>query len=167
MGFRVLVSLHPAIQATGRLTFAPAGLIPAEHTSLRWTHERNHIKRLPVVSGNRLVGIISRANLLHALASLAREASPTAKDDATIRDRVLADLEKQPWNAAGINVVVRNGNLELSGVIFDERQRQALKVATENVPGVKTVHDHLAWVEPMSGMVFDSPEDIAARKVTE
>ena len=40
MGFRVLVSLHPAIQATGRLTFAPAGLIPAEHTSLRWTHNR-------------------------------------------------------------------------------------------------------------------------------
>ena len=40
MGFRVLVSLHPAIQATGRLTFAPAGLIPAEHTSLRWTHKR-------------------------------------------------------------------------------------------------------------------------------
>jgi osmotically-inducible protein OsmY len=70
-------------------------------------------------------------------------------------------------NAAGINVIVRNGNLELSGVIFDERQRQALKVAAENVPGVKTVHDHLAWVEPMSGMVFDSPEDITARKVTE
>jgi hypothetical protein len=40
MGFRVLVSLHPAIQPTGRLTFAPAGLIPAEHTSLRWTHKR-------------------------------------------------------------------------------------------------------------------------------
>ena len=40
MGFRVSVSLHPAIQATGRLTFTPAGLIPAEHTSLRWTHKR-------------------------------------------------------------------------------------------------------------------------------
>ena len=53
--------------------------------------ERNHIKRLPVVSGNQLVGIISRTNLLHALASLAREAPATAKDDATIRDRVLAD----------------------------------------------------------------------------
>ena len=115
--------------------------------------ERNHIKRLPVVRGNQLVGIISRANLLHALASLAREAPETTKDDATIRDRVLADLEKQPWNAAGINVVVRNGILELSGVIFDERQRQALKVAAENVPGVKTVHDHLAWVEPISGTV--------------
>ena len=64
---------------------------------------------------------------------------------------------------AGINVVVRNGNLELSGVVFDERQRQALKVAAENVPGVNAVHDHIAWVEPVSGMVFESPEDIAAR----
>src|ERR1700692_637705 len=48
MGFRVSVSLHPAIQATGRLTFAPAGLIPAEHTSLRWTHKRSQLfRRLP------------------------------------------------------------------------------------------------------------------------
>jgi hypothetical protein len=46
MGFRVSVSLHPAIQATGRLTFAPAGLIPAEHTSLRWTHKRSQLSRL-------------------------------------------------------------------------------------------------------------------------
>ena len=129
--------------------------------------ERNHIKRLPVVNGDQLVGIISRANLLHALASLAREAPATAEDDATIRHRVLADLEKQPWNAAGINVVVRNGILELSGVIFDERQRQALKVAAENVSGVKTVHDHLAWVEPISGTVIDSLEDIPARKAIE
>ena len=45
MGFRVSVSLHPAIQATGRLTFAPAGLIPAEHTSLHWTHKRSHLSR--------------------------------------------------------------------------------------------------------------------------
>lgn len=129
--------------------------------------ERNHIKRLPVVNGDQLVGIISRANLLHALASLAREAPATAEDDATIRHRVLADLEKQPWNAAGVNVVLRNGILELSGVIFDERQRQALKVAAENVSGVKTVHDHLAWVEPISGTVIDSLEDIPARKAIE
>ena len=106
--------------------------------------ERNHIKRLPVVSGDHIVGIIRRANLLHALASLAREAALTSKDDATIRDRVLAEIEKQPWSGAGINVVVRNGNLELSGVVFDERQRQALKVAAENVPGVNAVHDHIA-----------------------
>lgn len=128
--------------------------------------ERHHIKRLPVVSDDHLVGIISRANLLNALASLAREAAPTTTDDATIRNRVLAAIEKQPWSGVGINVVVRDGNLELSGVIFDERQRQALRVAAENVPGVKTVHDHLASVEPVSGLVLASPEDIARHDKT-
>lgn len=126
--------------------------------------ERNHIKRLPVVRDNQLVGIISRANLLHALASLARAAPPSVKDDMAIRDRVLAELDKQPWTAVGLNVVVRNGNVELSGTITDERQREALKVAVENVPGVNTVHDHVAWLEPVSGMFFYSPEDEAARR---
>ncbi len=125
--------------------------------------ERNHVKRLPVMSDDHLVGIISRANLLHALASLAREAAPSTKDDAAIRDRIFANIENQPWSGAGLNVVVRNGNVELSGAIFDERQRQALKVAAENVPGVKSVHDHIAWVEPLSGMVLGSPEDTATR----
>jgi len=50
--------------------------------------------------------------------------------------------------------VVRNGVVELWGTITDERERQAIVVAAENVPGVKAVKDNLAWVEPMSGMVF-------------
>ncbi len=125
--------------------------------------ERNNIKRLPVLRNDQLVGILSRANLLSALASLARDMPSGTKDDAAIRDRVLAELEKLPWKALGLNVVVRNGNVELSGIILDERERQALKVAAENVPGVKALHDHLTWVEPMSGMVFGSPEDEAAR----
>ena len=125
--------------------------------------ERNNIKRLPVVRNDQLVGILSRANLLSALASLARDMPSGTKDDAAIRDRILAELEKLPWKALGLNVVVRNGNVELSGIILDERERQALKVAAENVPGVKALHDHLTWVEPMSGMVFGSPEDEAAR----
>jgi hypothetical protein len=75
----------------------------------------------------------------------------------------LDELGRQPWRGLGLNVVVRNGNVELSGIIIDERERQALKVAAENVLGVKAVHDHLTWVEPMSGMAFASPEDEAAR----
>src|SRR5262245_26283915 len=59
--------------------------------------ERHRIKRLPVVEDGKLIGIVSRANLLHALASLAREAKPQAGDDATIRDRILAECAKQAW----------------------------------------------------------------------
>jgi CBS domain-containing protein len=119
--------------------------------------ERHRIKRLPVVQDGKLVGIVSRANLLHALASGAREVKPAA-GDATIRERIMAECAKQTW-APHVNVVVRDGVVGLWGVITDERERRAFIVVAENVPGVKAVHDHLAWVEPTSGMVMLSDED--------
>jgi CBS domain-containing protein len=123
--------------------------------------ERHCVKRLPVMRSGQMVGIVSRANLMHALASLARDDTHApARDGSTVRDRILAAIGKQPW-APRINVVVRNGVAELWGAIMDERQRQALIVATENVAGVKEVHDHLVWVEPMSGVAFLSSEDQA------
>jgi CBS domain-containing protein len=120
--------------------------------------ERHRIKRLPVVQDGKVVGVVSRANLLHALASVSREVKAPAGDDATIRERIIAECGKQPW-APHINVVVRDGVVGLWGVITDERERQAFIVAAENVPGVKAVHDHLAWIEPTSGMVIMSEED--------
>jgi len=120
--------------------------------------ERHRIKRLPVVENDKLIGIVSRANLLHALASLARGAKPQAGDDAAIRERILDECGKHSW-MPHVNVVVRDGVVGLWGVIIDERERQAFIVAAENVPGVKAVHDHLAWIEPTSGVVLLSEED--------
>jgi CBS domain-containing protein len=122
--------------------------------------ERRRIKRLPVVRNGQMVGIISRANLMHALASLARVAPAAAGDDAAIRDGAMAALAKLGWTL-GVNVVVKDGVAELWGTIMDEREREACVVAVENIPGVKVVHDHLVWVEPMSGMAFPSSEDEA------
>jgi CBS domain-containing protein len=122
--------------------------------------ERRRIKRLPVVEDGKLIGIVSRANLMHALASMAREVKVPTEADDIIRDRILAELAKQTW-APHINVVVRDGAVDLSGVLTDERERQAFVVAAENVPGVKIVHDHMAWIEPFSGMVLESAEDEA------
>lgn len=122
--------------------------------------EHYRVKRLPVLRNGKLVGIISRANLLHALASLAREVPVASGGDAGIRDRILEALAKQHW-ALAVNVVVKNGVAEIWGTIMDERERQACMVAVENVPGVKRVHDHLVWVEPTSGMAFPSAEDEA------
>lgn len=127
--------------------------------------ERHRVKRLPVMRQGKLVGIISRANLLHALASLAREAPTSSGGDAAIRDRILDVLAKQRW-ALAVNVVVKNGVAEIWGTIMDERERQACIVAVENVPGIKQVHDHLVWVEPMSGMAFPSAEDEARENAT-
>ena len=121
--------------------------------------ERRRIKRLPVLREGKVIGIVSRANLMHALASLARDTEAPAGDSAT-RDSILAAFGKQPW-APQINVVVKNGVAELWGTIMDERERRACVVTAENVAGVKEVHDHLVWVEPMSGMAFPSAEDEA------
>jgi CBS domain-containing protein len=114
--------------------------------------ERHRIKRIPVTRDGRVVGIISRANLMHALASLARDVSPPAGGDSTIRDSIMATIAKQDW-APHINVIVKDGVAELYGIVTDDR-RQGLVVAAENVPGVKRVVDHLVWVEPISGMAF-------------
>lgn len=117
--------------------------------------EKHRIKRLPVVRGKQLVGIVSRANLLHALASLAPTVPASSESDDKIRSSLQAELEHQKWAPTGlINVVVRNGIVELWGTITDERERQGLIVAAQNVPGVKDVRDHLVWVEPMSGVVI-------------
>jgi CBS domain-containing protein len=121
--------------------------------------ERRRIKRLPVVEGGKPIGIVSRANLLRAFAtSAAHQMKSAAGDDATIRSRIMAEYEKQPW-APSVNVQVHDGTAELHGVITDERQRRAFIVAAENVPGVKAVHDHLVWMEPTSGMVLLSEAD--------
>jgi osmotically-inducible protein OsmY len=98
---------------------------------------------------------------MHAMVSLARVAQPAATDDSVIRERLLAEIQKEQWApAATANVVVHDGVVELWGVIIDERQRDALKVAAENTPGVKAVKDHLIWIEPTSGMTIE-PTDAA------
>jgi CBS domain-containing protein len=128
--------------------------------------ERHRIKRLPVVREEKLVGIVTRANIMHALVSLAAETkAPPPGDDAAIREQILAECAKQSW-APMSNVVVRNGVVELWGTITDERERQALIVASENVPGVKTVRDHLVWIEPNSGFVIQSEEDEARARAS-
>ena len=126
--------------------------------------ETNGIKRLPVMRGAKLVGIVSRANLLQAVASLAHEIPDPTADDDHIRNRIIQVLEKHDWSPFGLNVIVRDGIVHLSGVITDENSRQAAKVAAENVSGVKKVHDHLCWVDTMSGMYLESPEDVEMAK---
>ena len=121
--------------------------------------EKNHVKRLPVVRGENIVGIVSRANLLQAVASLAREVPDPTADDDHIRSRIIDALEKNDWCPFGLNVVVRDGIVHLSGVITEEHARQAAIVAAETVEGVRKVHDHLCWVDSMSGIYLNSPED--------
>lgn len=118
--------------------------------------ESKHIKRVPVLRGNKVVGIVTRQNLVRALVG-STPAKPTiSSEDDTIREQLLAQLSKQTWAPLMLNVIVTNGNVKLVGTIYDGRQRDALLALTENVPGVKNIEDELVWIEPMSGMVIES-----------
>ena len=122
--------------------------------------ERRRIKRVPVLDGDVLVGILSRADLLRALLGALEEKPTPVTSDEEIRDRILAELARAAWVPRdGVTITVENGVVDLNGVILDEKERGALRVAAENAPGVRAVEDHLVWVEPVSGTVIDAPRD--------
>ena len=102
----------------------------------------------------------SRANLVQAMAGLLRAGAPVHKDDTAIRDSVRAELDKLPWPAKEfVSVTVKDGVVDLWGTFTAFRQDEAAIVAAENVAGVKEVRSHLAWVDPMSGLVVYSPDE--------
>jgi CBS-domain-containing membrane protein len=106
--------------------------------------ESHQIKRVPIMSNNgELVGIVSRANLLQAVAT-AQPKLDVQLPDAAIRQKIMDHLKRQRWaHAYNLNVTVANGVVDLWGVVESEAEKKALHVAAENVPGVATVNDHL------------------------
>lgn len=106
--------------------------------------EAKHIKRVPIVnSAGDLVGIVSRANIVQAIAS-ARPALETSLPDTIIRDKLLTELKKQSWSHVHkLNATVSNGVVDLWGIAESEKERQAIRVAAESIPGVVSVQDHL------------------------
>ena len=105
--------------------------------------ERHGIKRVPIVRDGKVVGIVSRANLLRAFASTAQATDGTA-DDQTIREHVVDQIRALPWGMPWlVNVTVQDGVVELWGPIHSDEQRQALRVAAEATQGVKAVKDNL------------------------
>ena len=123
------------------------------------TMEKNNVKRLPVMKGDALAGIVSRANLLRAVASMAREVPDPTADDDHIRERITRTVSRALWRPIGFQATVRNGIVHLHGIIVDERSRQATVVAAENTAGVKEVHDRLCWVDSYSGFYIEPTED--------
>src|SRR5271169_3392277 len=127
--------------------------------------ERRRIKRVPVLDGDVPVGIVSRADLLRALARALEEKPALATSDEEIRERILAELAKAAWaSREGLTITVVNGVVDLNGVILDEKEREALRVAAENVAGVRAVEDHLVWVEPVSGTIIEAPPEKRANE---
>ena len=105
--------------------------------------ETHRIKRVPVVRDGKLEGIVTRANLLQAMATVEIAKSASAGDRA-IREQLLGRLATEPWaNLALKNIMVQNGVVHLWGFVENEEERRALRIAAQNVPGAKSVEDHL------------------------
>jgi CBS domain-containing protein len=115
--------------------------------------EKHGIKRVPVLKDDKLVGIVSRANLLQALAGLRKQIEGGTPDDATIRENIVARLKAEPWsNPLLINVIVQDGTVELWGVVDTPTEKQAVRVAAEVTPGVRAVTDNLLVRPAESGI---------------
>ena len=105
--------------------------------------EKNGIKRVPIVKDGKMVGIVSRANLLQALAS-SRIPQDVDVGDSAIRESLVARLQAASWaNAALINVIVQDGTADLWGIVDTEAEKKAVRVAAEITPGVRGINDHL------------------------
>jgi predicted transcriptional regulator len=107
--------------------------------------EKNGIKRVPIVSNGKLVGIVSRANLVQALASARKEIkAAAATSDRMIRDELLSRLRTEPWaRTSRLNVIVPDGTVELWGAVRSREEKQAIRLAAELTPGVRAVNDNL------------------------
>jgi CBS domain-containing protein len=104
--------------------------------------ETRHIKRIPVVHDGKIVGIVSRADLLQVLAS-GGATTADENSDRLIRERLLAELRTQEWaSPAEANVVVSDGVVHFWGTVGSEEERTALRVVAENIPGVRGIEDH-------------------------
>jgi hypothetical protein len=111
-----------------------------------------HIKRVPVVMNGKLVGTVSRANLIQALVNLDREKAAGAPvDDMALRGNILDQLRSKPWaDPSTINVIVNNGNVKLWGIVDSETEKDAIRVAVEVTPGVRQVANKLVVEHLMS-----------------
>lgn len=107
------------------------------------TLEKKHIKRVPVVTGGKLVGIVSRSNLLQGFSTMQKDAAAAA-DDKTIRNAIVKEMEdKLDISGNSTNVVVVDGVVTLWGLVQTEAQKKAAAIAAENTAGVKEVHNNL------------------------
>jgi CBS domain-containing protein len=124
------------------------------------TMGKARIKRVPVTRDGRVIGVVSRSDLLRALVGRVRGAEPAAKDDSAIRIAILDTLEQQSWAPmTTLNVTVSKGIADIWGTITNEEERHAIRVVVENTPGVHTVHDHMVYIEPYSGTVIEGPDE--------
>lgn len=104
--------------------------------------ERHGIKRVPIVKDGLVIGIVSRANLLQAVAS-AGDVADTEESDRALRQRIVDSIQDKPWASRPFNVIVNDRHVDLWGFVFSEDEKAAIRVAAEATSGIGSVADHL------------------------
>jgi CBS domain-containing protein len=105
--------------------------------------EKHAIKRVPIVENGHPVGIVSRSNLVQAVAGAGKHFEMSLADE-TIRSKLLSHLKAQPWAHVGLlNVTVNGGVVDLWGIARSETERKAIRVAAEGITGVRAVNDNM------------------------
>lgn len=126
---------------TREVISAAPGTLVAEIAALL---ERHRVKRVPIVEDGKMIGIVSRANLIQALAVSGNEVPPQSVGDAELRERVVARISAEPWARPSlVNVTVRDGTVDLWGIVESAAEKRALRVAVQITPGVKAVNDNV------------------------
>ena len=106
--------------------------------------ERNRIKRVPIVEEGKLAGLVSRANILQALASATKKLSSLATaNDSELRKKVQSRLAAEPWHPSMLTVTVQDGAVDLWGLVHSVEQKKAAQLAAESTPGVGAVVNNI------------------------
>lgn len=106
--------------------------------------ESRRIRRVPVVQNGRVMGLVSRANLLRAWASLPEATAPATADDTAIRDALMAELAHHAWSRRPENSIVVNGGVvHLWGLAATDDEKRALELAAGRTPGTRAVESHI------------------------
>lgn len=113
--------------------------------------ERHGVKRIPIVEKDEVTGVVSRANLVQALASAKKDMSAEDTDEA-LREAVVAQISRQPWGQSIVNVIVRDGAVDLWGIVDSAEEKAAVRIAAERIPGVRSVNDNLRIHRISSGI---------------
>ena len=106
--------------------------------------ERNRIKRVPIVEGGKLAGLVSRANILQALASATKKLSSlTTANDSELRKKLQSRLAAEPWRPTMLTVTVQDGTVDLWGLVHSVDEKKAAQLAAETTPGVRAVVNNI------------------------
>jgi len=113
--------------------------------------DKHGIKRVPVTENGKLVGIVSRANLVQALFKPRQDTvAEKAVTDSALRDKILAQLKFEPWWPGDVNIIVRDGAVELWGIVESQVENDAIRVAIEEISGVRSISNHISTSQRIS-----------------